>query len=241
MEIMFKNKDNARPVYDFEIKQEWEKHVYYECPAKLTEAEQKAIEKIARETFWALDCRDVARVDLRMDAEGRIYVLEVNPLPGLTPGLLGPRADREGGRHGVRPADRRDHGRRAAPAAREAARGARARARARGAGGEGREGGRGREAAEQAERGDKAEKRPRRQAKADGNGTATATAATATATATSGPSQQVAASRATAGGNGNGTAPRRCGASDDAEPQTRVDGGTARRPTPTAGSAASAR
>src|SRR4029078_2446015 len=53
--------------------------------AKLTEAEQKAIEKIARATFWALDCRDVARVDLRMDAEGGLYVLEVNPLPGLTP------------------------------------------------------------------------------------------------------------------------------------------------------------
>lgn len=85
MEIKFKKKDNPRPVYDYGVKQEWEEHVYYECPAKLTEAEQKAMEKIARATFWALDCRDVARVDLRMDAEGRIYVLEVNPLPGLTP------------------------------------------------------------------------------------------------------------------------------------------------------------
>ncbi len=85
MEIKFK-KDTARPVYDYGVKQEWEEHVYYECPAKLTEAEQKAMEKIARATYWALDCRDVARVDLRMDAEGRIYVLEVNPLPGLTPG-----------------------------------------------------------------------------------------------------------------------------------------------------------
>ena len=85
MEIKFK-KDTPRPVYDYGVKQEWEEHVYYECPAKLTEAEQKAMEKIARATFWALDCRDVARVDLRMDAEGRIYVLEVNPLPGLTPG-----------------------------------------------------------------------------------------------------------------------------------------------------------
>jgi D-alanine--D-alanine ligase len=84
MEIKFK-KNNPRPVYDYGVKQEWEEHVYYECPAKLTEAEQKAIEKIARATFWALDCRDVARVDMRMDAEGRIYVLEVNPLPGLTP------------------------------------------------------------------------------------------------------------------------------------------------------------
>jgi D-alanine-D-alanine ligase len=85
MEIKFK-KDTKRPVYDFAVKQEWEEHVYYECPPKLTDAEQRAIEKIARATFWALDCRDVARVDMRMDADGRIYVLEVNPLPGLTPG-----------------------------------------------------------------------------------------------------------------------------------------------------------
>lgn len=85
MEIKFK-KDTDRPVYDFTVKQDWEEHVYYECPAKLTEAELKAMEKIARATFFALDCRDVARVDMRMDADGRIYVLEVNPLPGLTPG-----------------------------------------------------------------------------------------------------------------------------------------------------------
>ncbi|MFT3691622.1 MAG: ATP-grasp domain-containing protein [Kofleriaceae bacterium] len=85
MEIKFKQEENTRPVYDYGVKQEWEKYVYYECPAKLSEAEQKAMEKIARATFWALDCRDVARVDMRMDADGRIYVLEVNPLPGLTP------------------------------------------------------------------------------------------------------------------------------------------------------------
>jgi D-alanine-D-alanine ligase len=85
MEIIFRDRENQRPVYDYQIKQEWEKHVYYECPAKLTPAELKAIERTARETFAALDCRDVARVDLRMDARGDIYVLEVNPLPGLTP------------------------------------------------------------------------------------------------------------------------------------------------------------
>jgi D-alanine-D-alanine ligase len=84
MEIKFKKSD-PRPVYDYTVKQDWEEYVYYECPAKLSEAELKAMEKIARATFWALDCRDVARVDMRMDAEGRIYVLEVNPLPGLTP------------------------------------------------------------------------------------------------------------------------------------------------------------
>lgn len=85
MEIRFKDPSLERPVYDFVVKQEWEEHVYYECPAKLTETARKNIEKIARDTFWALDCRDVARVDLRMDRDGHIYVLEVNPLPGLTP------------------------------------------------------------------------------------------------------------------------------------------------------------
>ncbi len=41
---------------------------------------------MARETFAALDCRDVSRVDLRMTPKGELYVIEVNPLPGLTPG-----------------------------------------------------------------------------------------------------------------------------------------------------------
>jgi D-alanine-D-alanine ligase len=86
MEILFKDKNVERPVYDFQIKQEWEKHVRYECPAQLAPAELKAIERVCRETFAALDCRDVARVDLRLTPKGEFYVIEVNPLPGLTPG-----------------------------------------------------------------------------------------------------------------------------------------------------------
>ena len=86
MEILFKDKTNLRPVYDFQIKQEWEKHVSYQCPADLTPAELKGIERVARETFAALACRDVSRVDLRMTPKGELYVIEVNPLPGLTPG-----------------------------------------------------------------------------------------------------------------------------------------------------------
>jgi len=40
----------------------------------------------ARSSFMALGCRDVARIDFRMDDKGRIYFIECNPLPGLTPG-----------------------------------------------------------------------------------------------------------------------------------------------------------
>ena len=32
MEILFKDKGNQRPVYDFQIKQEWEKHVQLPVP-----------------------------------------------------------------------------------------------------------------------------------------------------------------------------------------------------------------
>lgn len=85
MEICFKNKSLNRPVYDYEVKQEWEKHVEYLCPAPLSVNEIKNVEKAARETFFALGCRDVARVDLKMNDLGQVYVLEVNPLPGLTP------------------------------------------------------------------------------------------------------------------------------------------------------------
>jgi len=85
MEICFRDKSIERPVYDFAVKQDFKKHVEYKCPAPLTPSEARAIDRAARETFDALDCRDFARIDIRMNAQGQVYVFEVNPLPGLTP------------------------------------------------------------------------------------------------------------------------------------------------------------
>lgn len=85
MEIVFNDHSDKRPVYDYTYKQDWDSRVSYQCPAKLSPKELKAVEKAALDTFLALDCRDVGRVDLRMDAHGNVYVLELNPLPGLTP------------------------------------------------------------------------------------------------------------------------------------------------------------
>jgi D-alanine--D-alanine ligase len=84
MEVVFVNAP-VHPVYGFEEKQSDTPRVRFECPAPITPAEQKRIEKVVRDTFTALDCRDVARVDLRMTPDGKVYVIEVNPLPGLTP------------------------------------------------------------------------------------------------------------------------------------------------------------
>ncbi|MBI3997251.1 MAG: ATP-grasp domain-containing protein [Candidatus Omnitrophica bacterium] len=51
--------------------------------------DQQACE-IARTMFDAIGCRDMARVDLRVDAHGRVQFLEINPLPSFDPeGSLG--------------------------------------------------------------------------------------------------------------------------------------------------------
>ncbi len=53
------------------------------CPAKIDEATEKKAIDIAKGAFEALGCYDCARVDIRMDAEGNLYILEVNSLPSL--------------------------------------------------------------------------------------------------------------------------------------------------------------
>ncbi|HUJ26029.1 MAG TPA: ATP-grasp domain-containing protein [Myxococcales bacterium] len=86
MEVVFLDTQQTRPVYSFEFKQDWSSKIRYDVPAKLEPAQLKALERAARECFIALGCRDVARVDFRMDDAGKVYFLECNPLPGLTPG-----------------------------------------------------------------------------------------------------------------------------------------------------------
>ena len=53
------------------------------CPADIDEAASKRAQEIAARAFKVLACYDCARVDLRMDNEGNIYVLELNSLPSL--------------------------------------------------------------------------------------------------------------------------------------------------------------
>src|SRR5512139_3042 len=86
MEIVFLDPGDDTPVYSFEMKQESSKRIRYEVPARVTERELERLERASRDCFAALGCRDVARLDFRMDAQGRIYFIESNPLPGLAPG-----------------------------------------------------------------------------------------------------------------------------------------------------------
>ena len=55
----------------------------YKCPAKIDEKLRKRIETHAKASFKALDCKDWARMDYRLDTNGELYFLEVNTLPGI--------------------------------------------------------------------------------------------------------------------------------------------------------------
>ncbi len=86
MEIVFLNKRKKRPVYAFEHKQDWSKEIRYDTPARVDPTLGRELERAAVGAFTALGCRDVARVDLRLDAAGLVNFVELNPLPGLSPG-----------------------------------------------------------------------------------------------------------------------------------------------------------
>jgi D-alanine-D-alanine ligase len=53
------------------------------CPAPIGEKLIQESQRIAIEAFSALGCFDVARVDIRLDKKGRLFILEVNSLPSL--------------------------------------------------------------------------------------------------------------------------------------------------------------
>jgi D-alanine-D-alanine ligase len=86
MEIVFVEPDTKHPVYAFADKLDWTKKIRYDRPARVDDATLAEIERVARGAWKALRCRDIARFDLRQDARGRVRFIEVNTLPGITPG-----------------------------------------------------------------------------------------------------------------------------------------------------------
>jgi D-alanine-D-alanine ligase len=78
--------------YDFEARYEIGR-TRFVCPAELDDAVASRAGEIALETYGLLGCSGFARVDLMLEAAtSELYVLEVNPIPGLTETSLLPLA-----------------------------------------------------------------------------------------------------------------------------------------------------
>ncbi len=55
------------------------------CPAKINRRLELKIQNTAIKAYQAMGCRDYARVDMRVDKSGKVFLLEVNPNPDLSP------------------------------------------------------------------------------------------------------------------------------------------------------------
>jgi D-alanine-D-alanine ligase len=79
----------VQPIYSYEAKWLWDQEQdplqIFTCPASLEPLLRLQIEELCKSAFRALDCRDWCRIDVRLDAQGRPHVIELNPLPGILP------------------------------------------------------------------------------------------------------------------------------------------------------------
>ncbi len=55
------------------------------CPARLDGPATARVQELALRTHRAVGCEDFSRTDIRLRSDGEPFVLEINPLPGLSP------------------------------------------------------------------------------------------------------------------------------------------------------------
>ncbi len=85
MRILPRGKVKGEFLYSIERKRQWRECMRYENGEALPREVRCAIEAEALKAFVALELRDLARIDIRMDENDMPHVIDVNPLPGLNP------------------------------------------------------------------------------------------------------------------------------------------------------------
>ena len=83
-------------IFDFESKYE-SAQTQYLLDIDLPVEAYKRMQWIGLQAHRVLGCRDFSRVDMRLDAEGEPFVLEINTIPGLTSRSLLPMAAEKAG------------------------------------------------------------------------------------------------------------------------------------------------
>ncbi|MBA4405829.1 D-alanine--D-alanine ligase [bacterium] len=83
--------DNLHPIVSYQAKWDPMHEAYHKtvpiCPSILPDETRAEAERMALECVHAVGTRDYSRVDMRLSKDdNKLYVLEVNPNPDLTPG-----------------------------------------------------------------------------------------------------------------------------------------------------------
>ncbi len=81
--------DGVNHIYSYEAKWIWDRSDnpldIFECPAQLDNELQTSIERVCKDAYRILRCRDWSRIDVRLDSHNQPNIIEVNPLPGILP------------------------------------------------------------------------------------------------------------------------------------------------------------
>ena len=83
--------------YDYEAKY-FRDDTEYLCPADLTDADESLMRQLALQSFEAIGGRGWGRVDFLRGVDGKLYLLEINTVPGMTTHSLVPKAAAQTGR-----------------------------------------------------------------------------------------------------------------------------------------------
>jgi D-alanine-D-alanine ligase len=80
---------DSRKIYSYEAKWLWDDPdnpvEVFKCPAPISNELADEIASLCKRAFWALRCRDWARIDVRLNEHGKPFIIEINPLPGILP------------------------------------------------------------------------------------------------------------------------------------------------------------
>jgi D-alanine-D-alanine ligase len=82
VELVFGEHGPAIYTYEDKTRQSG-REIGFKCPAPVSDEMTEKAQNLARQAFEALGCYDCARVDMRIDEKGDLYILEVNSLPSL--------------------------------------------------------------------------------------------------------------------------------------------------------------
>lgn len=77
--------DLGEEIYTFERVRSLNPELDYICPANIDKQLENKLVDLAVRTYRAVGCRDFGRIDFRVDHDNNPYVLEINPLPSLSP------------------------------------------------------------------------------------------------------------------------------------------------------------
>ncbi len=81
----------ATEFYDYEAKYSRDDTVY-QCPSDLNEQDEMLVRELAVRSAQAIGAEGCSRVDFLKDTDGKLYILEINTLPGMTSHSLVPKS-----------------------------------------------------------------------------------------------------------------------------------------------------